>query len=215
MSVDTASVVDPTVPPPVKASVMLPQTPPADLHVIDEFDAHSVAPAPVCPSRPRALYWLPPKPAPSTLTLPPPVLAWFVALALDSPLESNEDAPLVEPTPPTKLTASARLLPPPDPTLHTSDDSDTHSVACAPVMCSRAPAQCRIDPKPAPLMLMLPPPVPPRFTPRALDSDPTSYDAASLIDPPRAPPVTANAKLPHAPVATLHAAEVSDTHSVA
>ena len=82
-------------------------------------------------------------------------------------------------------------------------------------MCTRAPAQYRLVPKSAPLTLVLPPPVPPRFTPRALDSDPTSYDAASLIDPTFSSLVIATAKLPHAPVATLHTAELFDTHSVA
>ena len=99
--------------------------------------------------------------------------------------------------------------------MHTTNDSDTHSVACAPVICTRAPAQYRLVPKSAPLTLVLPPPAPPRFTPTALDSHPTSYDAASLIDPPLPPLVVATAKLPHAPVATLHTAELFDTHSVA
>ena len=74
MSIDTASVIDPTMSPPVNANAMLPQTPPADLHVIDVSDTHSVPPAPVPPSRLRALYLLAPKSPPLTLTLPPPVL---------------------------------------------------------------------------------------------------------------------------------------------
>jgi hypothetical protein len=82
-------------------------------------------------------------------------------------------------------------------------------------MCPRALAECRIVPKSAPLKVKLLSPVPPRFTPRALDSDPTSYDTASLIDPPPPPLVIATAKLPHAPVATLHTITLLDTHSVA
>ena len=74
MSIETASVMDPSMSPPVNTSAMLPQTPPADLHVIDVSDTHSVPTAPVRPSRIRALYWLAPKSAPLTLTLPPPVL---------------------------------------------------------------------------------------------------------------------------------------------
>ena len=74
MSIETASVMHPEMPPPVNTNTMLPQTPPADLHVIDESDTHSVPPAPVRPSRLRALYRLAPKSAPLTLTLPPPVL---------------------------------------------------------------------------------------------------------------------------------------------
>ena len=73
MSIETASVVDPNMPPD-NTNTLLPQTPPADLHVIDVSDTHSVPPAPVRPSRLRALYRLTPKSAPLTLTLPPPVL---------------------------------------------------------------------------------------------------------------------------------------------
>jgi hypothetical protein len=74
MSIETASVMDPIMSPTVNTSTMLPQTPPADLHVIDVSDTHSVPPTPVHPTRLRALYRLVPKSAPLTLTLPPPVL---------------------------------------------------------------------------------------------------------------------------------------------
>ena len=74
MSIETACVMDPTMSPPVNTNAMLPPTPPADLHVIDVSDTHSVPPPTVRPSRLRALYLLAPKSAPLTLTLPPPVL---------------------------------------------------------------------------------------------------------------------------------------------
>ena len=74
VSIETASVMLPTMSPPVNTNTMLPQTPPPDLHRIDVSDTHSVPPPPLRPSRLRALYRLVPKSAPLTLTLPPPVL---------------------------------------------------------------------------------------------------------------------------------------------
>ena len=185
------------------------------MHTTHDSDTHAVASAPVPPRRPLALYLLVPNPIPLTDTLLPPVVPWFAAPIPDKPPPSYEPAPDTDPTSTPDDTTSRRLPSIPIPTFPTRLVSDNHTVAEAPVMCTRAPAQYRLVPKSAPLTLMLPPPVPPRFTPRTLDTDSPSYDAASLIDPTSSPLVTTTAKLPHAPVATLHTTDVSDTPSVA
>ena len=185
------------------------------MHTTDDSDTHTVACAPVPFRRPLALDLLVPSPTPLTDTLLPPVVPWFAAPIPDNPPPSYEPAPDTDPTSTPDDTTSRRLPSIPIPTFPTKLVSDTHTVAEAPVICTRAPAQYRLVPKSAPLTLMLPPPVPPRFTPRTLDSDPPSYEAASLIDPTLSPLVIATAKLPHAPAATLQITKVSDTHSVA
>jgi hypothetical protein len=74
ISKERAALIDPEADPRETTKNRLPSDPETDLHVIDVSDTHSVPPAPVRPSRLRALYRLAPKSAPLTLTLPPPVL---------------------------------------------------------------------------------------------------------------------------------------------
>ena len=52
---DTLSLIDPTRPPAVTASAMLPSTPPLVLHTVDVSDTHTVACIPDRPLRPRPL----------------------------------------------------------------------------------------------------------------------------------------------------------------
>jgi hypothetical protein len=215
VSKDEAPLVDPALRPALTDRTRLPSPPDPTLHTTNDSDTHTVACDPVLPTRPPALYLLVPKPTPHTDTLLPPVVPWFDAPIPDKPPPSYEPAPDTDPTSTPDDTRSRRLPSIPIATFPAKPVSDIHSVACAPVMPTRTPALYRLVPKSAPLTLMLPPPVPPRFTPRTLDSIPRSYDAAPLIDPTRSPLVIATAKLPHAPVATLHITKVSDTHSVA
>ena len=214
MSKDEAPLVDPALRPALTDRTRLPSPPDPALHPTIDSDTHTVACAPLHPARPLALYLLVPKPIPLTDTLLPPVVPWFDPPIPDSTPPSYDPAPDTDPTSTPDDTTSRRLPSIPIATFPARLVSDDHAVACAPVIATRALAQYRLVPKSAPLTLMLPSPVPPRFTPRTLDAIPPSYDPASLIDPTLSPLVIATAKLPHTPVATLHVTDVSDTHSV-
>ena len=63
-------------------------------------------------------------------------------------------------------------------------------------------------------MLTLPPPDIATFPALQLDPVPTSYELASVQDPPRSPTLVTTIKLPSVPPPTLHTTVVSDTHAV-
>ena len=70
-------------------------------------------------------------------------------------------------------------------------------------------------PSPEPLKAMLQLPVVLAFGPATLDTSLQSYDAVSVSDPAPPPSVSVSTRLPPAPAATRHAADVSDDQCVA
>jgi hypothetical protein len=217
VSYDSPPLTDPTLAPALTDSTRLPSPPAPTLHTTHVSDNHTVACAPVRPSRTLPLYRLVPIPPPLTDTLLPPVAPTFTPTTPD-PVPTSYDAPAdTVPTAAPDDTDTRRLPSTPDPTFPTIDVSDTHTVACAPLTCTRTPALYPLAPKSAPLMLILKllAPLFPSFTVAELDITPWSYDTAHDADATLESVVTPSTWLPPAPVGTLQAIDVSANHTVA
>ena len=78
---------------------------------------------------PRPTHLLVPKSAPTTVTLPPPVVPSFTVATLDTELTSYDALVVIDPASDPAVIATTRLCPTPAPALHTTTVSDVHDVA--------------------------------------------------------------------------------------
>ena len=116
--------------------------------------------------------------------------------------------------PPRSPAVMASLCDPdrPDPILHRTDVSDSHSLDSHPLPAFRAIDDHPASPIPAPATLRLADPVAARFIPRTELEPPPSADTALVVLPCRSPAVTLTALVPPSPDPTPHRTDVSDSH---
>ena len=152
----------PTRSPPVIPTIKLPPAPAVTLHRTPESDTHSVASPPLPPVRPRTLYPLPPYPAPIILMLLPPPETWFpLVKPLTAPTSADSPRLTDPPTTAPPVKESLRLPSVLPLILQVTRESDTQTVAPAPVHPPRPLLLNLLLPRSAPLSVKLLPPLDP------------------------------------------------------
>ena len=188
--------------------------PPPPRHRTLVSDCHEDTSQELLPSLPASLAVRSPMLDPCSVTLKPPVLAWF-AIRITLTFSVSTLSALV--TLPTRRPAVAdiRLLPAaPCPPWHRNEVSDSH------VVLSHADCPARNDPLrsahpiPAPHTVTLLPPVAPIFVLSTTLPTPKSAEYASVTLAARLPVLTCIRLLPATPCPTWHRTDVSPSHAV-
>ena len=185
------------------------------MHATDVSDTHSLPSHPDTPVLPPTLYPAAPSPPPLTVTDTLPVLTAFARLPTDIEPTSYVIPTVLLPVCPPAVTISRTDPPTPLPPMHLTDVSDTHSLPSHPVVPTLIVMLCIVLPSPPPITVTDVLPVAPLLLTSKLDTDPTSYDTPSLIDPANDPTVIPTRTVPDTPLAFWHATDVSDSHMLA
>jgi hypothetical protein len=213
-SIETLLLIDPTRDPTVSVIRALPRIPDPELATAAVSEIHTVISAPLTCSRTDPQFTVVPNPSPRTEIVSPPPAPKFAAPDLDIVTLSYDTASDAVPTMVPHDIASLTLALVPADTPASTEESDTHSDACAPLPLDRIETLPTLIPRPDPLTLRMLPPCPLEFRPLYADMDGMSWLADLLTVPTRMPPVKARTELLDVPTEGVDATHVSDIHTV-
>ena len=178
-------------------------------------DTHVVCSQELSPCLPAPDIHATPIPAPCIVTLSDPLEATLPRSIPLNLLPSADKAALTLPTRSSMLTDTIRLPARPGPTLHRTLLSDVHPVSSQDVWPTRPPtAVCPPNPSPAPEIVTLADPVPPRFACPTTLMPARSTDCATVVLPAFFPALTTSRPLPLVTSPIKLTAHVSDSHLV-
>jgi hypothetical protein len=201
--------------PTLNDALRLPIAPWLSRHRADVSDAQLVCSQELPPCLPAPDIHTTPIPAPCIVTLSAPLEAPLLRHAPLNDLPSPEKASLTLPTRKFTLTVAIRLPALPCPTLHRTLVSDIHTVSSHDVCPTRPPIPVvPASPSPAPDIVTLADPVPPRFDCPTTLILPRSTDCDNVVLPTLCPTLIATRPLPLVTSPTKLTTQVSDTHLV-
>ena len=201
--------------PTLNDALRLPITPWLSRQRADVSDSHIVSSQELRPCLPAPDIHTTPIPAPCIVTLSDPLEAPLLRHAPLNALPSAEKAALTLPTRSFTLTAAIRLPALLCPTLHRMQVSDIHTVSSHDVCPTRPPIPVvPASPSPAPDIVTLADPVPPRFDCPTTLIPASSTDCDRVVLPTLCPTLIAIRPLPLVTSPTKLTVQVSDTHLV-
>ncbi len=196
-------------------ALRLPVTPWLSRQRADVSDSHLVCSQELRPCLPAPDIHTTPIPAPCIVTLSAPLDAPLLRHAPLNDPPSPEKASLALPTRVFTLTLAIRLPALPCPTLHRTLVSDIHTVSSHDVCPTRPPIPVvPASPSPAPDIVTLADPVPPRFDCPTTLIPARSTDCDTVVLPTLCPTLIATRPLPLVTSPTKLTVHVSDTHLV-